>query len=71
MKKYIVVVRDFAPWRSQPSDKYLLALDMYYASPIVELDIEAGFDKTMDEFDKKYEQHYSHFLYRNYVLVPA
>ena len=71
MKKYIVVVRDFSPYHDQPSDLYLFALDMYYASPIVELDIEDNFDKALDEFDKKYEKYYSHFLYQNYELIPA
>ena len=30
MKKYIVIVRDFSPYHSQPSDTYLIALNMYY-----------------------------------------
>ena len=70
-KKYIVVVRDFSPYRSQPSDEYLFALDMYYASPIVELDIESDFDKAIEEFDEKYGKYYSHFLNRNYEFVPV
>ena len=71
MKKYRVIVRDFAPGQSQPSDLYLFALDMYYVSPVVELDIENDFVKAIDEFDKKYEKYYSHFLHRNYELIPA
>ena len=71
MKKYRVIVRDFAPWQSQPSDLYLFALNMYYASPIVELDVDTDFDKAMGEFDEKYEKYYSHFLHRNYELIPA
>ena len=71
MKKYRVIVRDFAPSQSQPSDLYLFALDMYYESPVVELDIENDFVKALDEFDKKHEKYYSHFLHRNYELIPA
>ena len=71
MKKYRVVVRDFSPCHNQPSDLYLLALDMYYVSPIVELDIENDFDKAISEFDEKYEKYYSNFLHRNYELIPA
>ena len=71
MKKYRVIVRDFAPWQSPPSDLYLFALNMYYASPIVELDVDTDFDKAIEDFDKKYEKYYSHFIHRNYEFIPV
>lgn len=71
MRKYIVVVRDFNPHCRQPYDTYLIALDMYYASPIVELDIEDDYDAALDEFVEKYEKHFSHFRHINLELIPA
>lgn len=70
MKKYRVIVRDFSPHHGQPSDVSLFALDMYYVSPVVELDIEDDFDKALEEFEEQYGKYYSHFIYRNYELVP-
>ena len=71
MRKYIVVVRDFDPCRSQPSDTYLIALDMYYVSPIVELDIEDDYDAALDEFVEKYEKYFAHFRHINLELIPV
>lgn len=69
MKKYIVTVRDYPHYCGQPSDTYLINLDMYYRSPIVELDVENGFDHALDKFDESYGEKYSHFFHRNYTLM--
>ena len=69
MQNYIVIVRDFDPRYEQPSDEYLCALDMYYVSPIVALDVEKDFDKALDDFEKKYRKHFLHFLHKNYELI--
>ena len=71
MQKYIVVVRDYNPSRKQPSDMYLFALDMYYVSPAVELDIENDFVAALDAFDEEHGKYYSHFLHRNFELIPV
>ena len=69
MKKYIVVVRDFNPWHSQPSDDYLRFYNKYYVSPIVELDMEDDYDTALDEFVEKYEKYFPHFRYINLELI--
>ena len=71
MKNYVVIVRDFDSRGTQPSDKYLYALDRYYISPVVALDWEGNRDKAMDEFDEKYGKYFSHFLNKNYELIAV
>ena len=71
MKKYIIVVRDFNPNHNQPSDDYLRALDLYYVSLAVELDIEDDYDAALDEFVAKYEKYFSHFRNINLELIPV
>ena len=71
MINYIVIVRDYNPCLTQPSDKYLYALDGYYVSPVIALDWETNRDTAMDEFDEKYGKHFAHFLQRNYELIPV
>ena len=40
MQKYIVIVRNYNMYNPQPSDQYLIAMDGYYVSPPVMLDME-------------------------------
>lgn len=69
MRNYIVIVRSYTG--NQPSDAYLYALDRYYKSPVVKLDLESNWDKAVDVFDRKYRKHFSHFLYLHYTFVPV
>ena len=71
MKKYIVIVRDYASYHKQPSDEYLRRLDRYFISPEVMLDYENNRDKAIDEFDEKYRAHFSRFLNLHYELIAA
>lgn len=70
MQTYRVIVRDYNYNRSQPSDEYLFALDRYYVSPVVKLNMESDWDQALIDFDKEYGKYYSHFLYPNYELIP-
>ena len=69
MKKYRVIVRDYNPWYSQPSDLYLYALDLYYVSPVVWLDLDTNYDEALTNFDEEYKKYYSNFIYRNFELI--
>ena len=69
MQNYIVIVRDFDLCYEQPADEYLCALDRYYVSPIVTLDIKKDFDKALNDFETKYRKHFLHFLHKNYELI--
>ena len=70
MKKYRVIVRDYNNHYNQPSDLYLIALDRYYMSPIIYLDLECDWDKAITEFEEKCGRYYSRFIYPNLEFVP-
>ena len=71
MRNYIVIVRDYDPCLTQPSDEPLYRLNRRYVSPIIALDWEFNRDNAMDKFDEKYGKCFAHFLHRNYELIPA
>lgn len=68
MKKYICIVRDYN--YICPSDNYLKALDMYFISPIIELNFEKSLDKAVDTFDEQFKKYFSHFLNPHYEFIP-
>ena len=70
MKKYIVIVRDGVSCHD-PNDERLINLDMYYQSPVVELNWEENRDKAMDEFDMRFRKFFAHFLNPNYELIEV
>ena len=70
MKKYIVIVRDGVACHL-PNDERLINLDMYYQSPVVELNWEENRDKAMDEFDMRFGKFFAHFLNPNYELIEV
>ena len=71
MGNYIVIVRDFYPNLTQPTDEYLLRLNRYYSSPIVTLDWENNRDKAICKFDAKFRKNFEHFICLNYQLVEV
>lgn len=70
-RTYVVIVRDYDYRQCKPSDEYLKALDMYYCSPKVEMDLDLDLDKAFNSFDEKFREHFSHFLHCNYELIPV
>ena len=70
MKKYIVIVRDGVSCNN-PNDVRLINLDMYYQSPIVELNWEENRDRAMDKFDARFRNLFAHFLSPNYELIEV
>ena len=70
MQTYRVIVRDYNCNLNQPFDEYLLALNRYYVSPVVKLDMESDWDQALTDFDKEYGKYYSHFRYPNFELIP-
>ena len=71
MRNYIIIVRDYDPCLTQPSDETLYRLNRRYVSPIITLDWKFNRDKAIDEFNKKHGKYFAHFLHRNYELLPA
>ena len=68
--KYIIIVRNYPPAYGELTDVCLWALDNYYVSPIVELDMESDWEKALNEFEDAHRKFYPKFRYPNYELIP-
>lgn len=69
MKQYIVEVRDFS--LQNPTDGRLKALDLIFASPVVEMCYKENPEKAMDEFDTRFGKYFHHFLIKHYTWIPV
>ena len=71
MQKYIVIVRDYNMYNPQPPDQYLIAMDGYYVSPPVMLDMEDAWSGALDAFYEKHQKHFKHFRNWTFELIPV